>query len=109
MRWGGIFDVDGLRHTVDRLTNLSLREGFWDDPERAQRIMRERANAEETVTKLEKLTREVKDLLELLTMVDEDPSVGPWWLRVGGLVVAPMALAFGASWVRERAERSPCC
>ncbi len=75
MRWGGIFDVDGLRHTVDRLTNLSLREGFWDDPERAQRIMRERANAEETVTKLEKLTREVKDLLELLTMVDEDPSM----------------------------------
>ncbi|NLY94995.1 MAG: peptide chain release factor 2 [Myxococcales bacterium] len=72
---GRYFDVDGLRHTVDRLTNLSLREGFWDDPERAQRIMRERANAEETVTKLEKLTREVKDLLELLTMVDEDPSM----------------------------------
>ena len=27
MRWGGIFDLDGLRHNVDRLTNLSLAEG----------------------------------------------------------------------------------
>lgn len=42
----------------------------------------------------------------LALMVDEDPSVGPWWLRVGGLVVAPMALAFGASWTRERARSS---
>jgi peptide chain release factor 2 len=75
MRWGGIFDLDGLRHTVDRLTNLSLREGFWDDPQRAQRLMRERSNAEETVLSLEKVTREVKDLLELLTMVDEDPQM----------------------------------
>ncbi|WP_102510320.1 hypothetical protein [Sanguibacter massiliensis] len=42
----------------------------------------------------------------LALMVDEDPSVGPWWLRVGGLVVAPMALAFGASWTHERARSS---
>jgi peptide chain release factor 2 len=75
MRWGGIFDLDGLRHTVDRLTNLSVRDGFWDDPQRAQRLMRERANAEETVVSLEKLTREVKDLLELLSMADEDPAM----------------------------------
>jgi peptide chain release factor 2 len=75
MRWGGIFDLDGLRHTVDRLTNLSLRDGFWEDPQRAQRLMRERANAEETVVSLEKLTREVKDLLELLAMAEEDAGM----------------------------------
>ncbi len=77
MRWGGIFDLDTLRHNVDRLTNLSLAEGFWDDPKRAQKMMRDRANAEDTLTGLEKLTREVKDLLDLLDMAAEaeDPSL----------------------------------
>ena len=75
MRWGGIFDLDGLRHTVDRLTNLSLRDGFWDDPERAQSVMRERSNAEETVLALERLAGEVSDLQELLSLADEDPSM----------------------------------
>ena len=43
MRWGGIFDLDGLRHTLDRLTNSTLAPGFWDDQKRAQKVMRERA------------------------------------------------------------------
>ena len=47
MRWGGFFDLDGLRHTIDRLTNLSLAEDFWDDQQEAQKLMRERAAAEE--------------------------------------------------------------
>jgi len=77
MRWGGIFDLDTLRHTLDRLTNLSLAEGFWDDPKRAQKTMRDRANAEDTLVGLEKITREVKDLGDLLDMAAEaeDPSL----------------------------------
>ncbi len=75
MRWGGIFDLDGLRHTVDRLTNLSLRDGFWDDQKRAQKVMRERAAAEETVQGFEKLDRETKDLLELLDMSEGDDAM----------------------------------
>jgi peptide chain release factor 2 len=70
MRWGGIFDVDGLKHTVDRLTNLSVSEGFWDDQQRAQKILRERANAADTVEKLEKTTEEVAALRELLEMAE---------------------------------------
>src|SRR5689334_8813462 len=75
MRWGGIFDLDALRHTVDRLTNLSLRDGFWDDQKGAQKVMRERAAAEETVTGIERLVREVTDLRELLDMSDGDAEI----------------------------------
>ncbi len=75
MRWGGIFDLDGLRHTVDRLTNLSVQDGFWDDAKRAQKTMRERAAAEETLTGFEKLSREVKDLGELLDMAEGDEAM----------------------------------
>lgn len=71
MRWGGTFDLDGLKHEVDRLTNLSLREGFWDDREEAERLMRERGRAEKTVTSFEKLSSDVTGMLELLEMVGE--------------------------------------
>ncbi len=75
MRWGGTFDVDGLKHEVDRLTNQSLREGFWDQREEAEKLMRERARAEKTVTLFEKLSSDVRGMLELLEMVgDGDAS-----------------------------------
>lgn len=70
MRWGGIFDVDGLRHEVDRLTNLSAREGFWDKREEAEKLMRERARAEETVLTWDRLRSDVQGLDELLQMSD---------------------------------------
>lgn len=74
MRWGGIFDVPGLKHTVDRLTNLSLREGFWDDQAEAQKIMKQRADAEATVQRFEKVSSDVQGILELIEMVAGDPD-----------------------------------
>jgi len=77
MRWGGIFDLDGLRHNVDRLTNLSLAEGFWDDQQKAQRLMRERSSAEEIIKEFERIHSEVNDLLELLELAasEDDDAV----------------------------------
>ncbi len=71
-RWGGIFDVPGLKHTVDRLTNLSLREGFWNDQAEAQKVMKERAAAEATVQGFERVSSDVEGILELIDMVEGD-------------------------------------
>jgi len=71
-RWGGIFDPAGLKHTVDRLNNLSLAEGFWDDPKAAQKSMRERATAAETLELYEHLARDIADLGELLELAEAD-------------------------------------
>jgi peptide chain release factor 2 len=76
MRWGGIFDLEGLRHNVDRLTNMSLAEGFWDDQKQAQRLMRERSSAEEILKEFERVDREVKDLLELLELAADEGDDG---------------------------------
>ena len=76
MRWGGIFDLDGLRHNVDRLTNLSLAEGFWDDQQKAQKLMRERASSEETLKEFERVDRETKDLVELLDLATAEGDEG---------------------------------
>ncbi|HSD67010.1 MAG TPA: PCRF domain-containing protein, partial [Vicinamibacteria bacterium] len=74
--WGGIFDLDGLRHTVDRLTNLSLAEGFWNDQEKAQKMMRERSGAEDTLQSFEKLERDVRELTDLLEMAAAEKDEG---------------------------------
>lgn len=68
MRWGGIFDLDSLRHELDRLNNLTLAPGFWDDQKRAQKLLRERASVEETVNGFAKVEAEVRDLGDLVEM-----------------------------------------
>ena len=68
MRWGGIFDLDSLRHELDRLNNLTLAPGFWDDQKRAQKLLRERSAAEDTVSRFAKIEGEVRDLGDLVDM-----------------------------------------
>jgi len=68
MRWGGIFDPAGLKHDLDRLTNLSLREGFWDDAAEAQKLMRQRAKIEDTLKSFESVQNDVQGLVELVEL-----------------------------------------
>ncbi len=68
MRWGGIFDVDGLKRSLDHLNHQISAEGFWEDPDRAQTVVQERATIEATVTRQDTLQREIVDLQELLDM-----------------------------------------
>ncbi|MBT8480541.1 MAG: peptide chain release factor 2, partial [Myxococcales bacterium] len=75
-RWGGTFDLDGLRHEIDRLSNLSASEGFWDDQKRAQKLMRERASAEEILKEFERVDSETNDLLELLDLAASEGDEG---------------------------------
>ncbi|MEM7435583.1 MAG: peptide chain release factor 2 [Myxococcota bacterium] len=73
---GGIFDLEGLGHTVDRLTHASLAEGFWDDQDRAQKLMRERSTAEETLKEFERVDREIRDLIDLLELAADEGDEG---------------------------------
>ncbi|MGF1467141.1 MAG: peptide chain release factor 2 [Sandaracinaceae bacterium] len=73
---GRYLDVDGLSRQLDRLTDQTAREGFWDDAEAAQKVVQERATIEETVSRHRKLTSDVKELGELLEMAaGEDEAV----------------------------------
>ncbi|MBA3301111.1 MAG: PCRF domain-containing protein [Thermoleophilaceae bacterium] len=49
--------------------------GFWDDPERAQKVSAEHAAAARKLTSYRELESELGDLEELEQMADEDPSV----------------------------------
>jgi peptide chain release factor 2 len=71
-RWGGIFDVDGLRRQLDALNDRAQREGFWEDPDAAQKLLSERAILEHAVGGLDALQRETGELLELLELAESE-------------------------------------
>lgn len=76
MRWGGIFDLDGLKRQLDHLDAQTSAEGFWDDPDAAQALVQERAGVHQVVERMTKLAKEIVDLSELLEMAaDEDESM----------------------------------
>jgi peptide chain release factor 2 len=69
---GGIFDVDGLRHEVDRLESLTLREGFWDDNEEAQKTLRERAGLQAKIEAYDKLKKDIPALMDLVELAQSE-------------------------------------
>ena len=71
-RWGGIFDVEGLRRKLDGLNDRSQREGFWDDPDKARALMSERADVEQSLTGYDKLLADIRDQTELLEMAEAE-------------------------------------
>src|SRR6476660_3914932 len=71
-RWGGTFDLATLRRPLGELNDRTSADGFWDEPDKAQLLRRERAGVEETIQKHEKLTANVKDLGELLDLAQSE-------------------------------------
>ena len=65
-----------LRDSVAHLTHLSLTENFWDDTTQAQRLMRERASAENTIQTIEGIDREIRDLGDLVDWATEVKDEG---------------------------------
>ncbi len=65
-----------MRHEADRLEALTARDGFWDDADAAQKVVRQRAAIVEKVEKLDKLTSEVKELSELIEMAAAEGDEG---------------------------------
>ena len=53
--------------------------GFWDDPERSTRLMKEAKNLKDTVEGFQKLQRQYEDIELLIEMgyEDNDPEVIP--------------------------------
>ena len=57
-----------MKRRLEELNDRAGAPGFWDDPIKAQKLLRERAEIEEKITSIEKLVREVDDAAELLEM-----------------------------------------
>jgi peptide chain release factor 2 len=73
---GGVFDWDRAIVRFDELTARSEAPGFWDDPQAAQKMMRERNKLEAGIAAIRSLETELKDTVELAEMADAEGDAG---------------------------------
>ncbi len=73
---GGVFDWEPSQVRFDELTALSERPDFWNDPEKAQKLMRERNKLEASMGTITSLERDLRDSLELAEMAEAEGDEG---------------------------------
>ncbi|MCX5577073.1 peptide chain release factor 2 [Kaistia terrae] len=70
-------DWDRAQRRLLELNALSETQNFWDDPQKAQKLMRERQGLEDGIGAVETSERELQDNIELIEMgeAEGDPSI----------------------------------
>ncbi|WP_437716559.1 peptide chain release factor 2 [Sorangium sp. So ce448] len=73
----GHLDVPKLERMLQDLTQTTLSPGFWNDQEKAQAVLRKRAQVESKLEVAQRLGREIEDLAEYLELgaAEGDESV----------------------------------
>ncbi len=56
------------------LQSMVSRPGFWDDPERATRMVARLSELKAVVGPVEQLSKDIEDLRELMVLVDDEPD-----------------------------------
>jgi peptide chain release factor 2 len=69
---GGVFDWDSAQGRFDELSALAERPDFWNDPEKAQKLMRERNKLEAGMSTITALERDVRDSIELAELAEAE-------------------------------------
>ncbi|MCX5493498.1 peptide chain release factor 2 [Kaistia dalseonensis] len=70
-------DWDRAQRRLLELNALSETQNFWDDPQKAQKLMRERQGLEDGIKAVETSERELADNIELIELgeAENDPSI----------------------------------
>jgi len=67
----GHLDIEGKRRNVADLESQSATPGFWDDNERAQRILKEKGQIERVIKDWDGLSEAVDDIATLVELANE--------------------------------------
>jgi peptide chain release factor 2 len=73
--YGGVFDWDTATKRLDELTALSERPDFWNDPQDAQKLMRERQKLADGIALVAALETDIADAPELLELSEGDAAM----------------------------------
>lgn len=68
------FDPAGLKEKLTSIEEEMNKPHFWDDPESAQKYMKEKKSIESRLGELEHLGSQLEDLEVLVEMVEEEPD-----------------------------------
>ncbi len=69
-------DPAGLRASLEEIDAKVNVPGFWDDPESAQKVMKEKKSIEDNLKTLENLSGRMEDMEAMLEMSDEAEAGG---------------------------------
>lgn len=73
------FDVAGLTDRLNQINKTTEEDGFWDDHEKAQKLLKEKKSVESKIGEYEELKREFDDIGILIDLAqeEEDQSMVP--------------------------------
>lgn len=69
---GVAFDLEKITIRTKELESLLVKENFWNDQERAKRVLQEKSRLEEVITTWKSLNRSLGDLADLFAMAREE-------------------------------------
>ena len=71
---GGIFDLPRLQSELQNLDESSSATDFWDDPQRAQKILREASRLREIISPFATFEKRLADINEFLELLELEPN-----------------------------------
>ena len=69
---GGLFDLEGKKERIKEIDDLMISSSFWDDSNRANKIVTELKSIKNVTEKLEKLSNSINGNIELLNSGDDE-------------------------------------
>ena len=72
MKWGDLFDVAGLEARADKLLEQSGADGFWNDAENAQKVLKEEKDLRKKAENFRGLEEAYDEALVLIELAEEE-------------------------------------
>ena len=69
---GGLFDFDAAVEKVKSLEQQSMDSGFWDDNQRAQKIMSEKSYLENSIKNIEEVESQLADNIDMIELGESE-------------------------------------
>lgn len=66
------FDPAGLEERLEKIEKEMNKSGFWDEPEAAQKLMKEKKSVEDKLDIMKRLTAMMEDLEIMVEMAEEE-------------------------------------
>lgn len=76
MNYGGCFDVDNKSKRIVELTEKMNHPHFWNDKERAEKVIEENNGLKQKIEKIQFLKSKIQDNLEITSLLLSEPDDG---------------------------------
>jgi peptide chain release factor 2 len=90
MRSGGVFDIPGKKMRLAELDQQVQQADFWEDPQRAQKIMQEASLLRDKIEVWDTIGRRCQDTLDLYGMAEEDRALLEELTEEAGVLAAEL-------------------